>query len=103
MIKRILLITLTLILVIIAFTGCDRGTDSSYAGILIVDEKEYICHGKVENNEYTIGERLGEIQRKVDADMLPISDFSSNFLETGEEVYTSMEICYEKSIRDGCK
>jgi len=40
MIKRILPITLILMLVIIAFTGCDRGTDSSY--------KEVIKDGKVE-------------------------------------------------------
>jgi len=91
MIKRILSVVLILISVIIAFIGCDRSADSSYAGILIVDGKVYIWHGVIENNEYTIGEKLGEVQRKVDAKVLPKSNFSSNLLETGEEIYTSKE------------
>lgn len=42
-------------------------------------------------SEFTIGEKVGEVQEKVASDVVPSSDYSSNALEVGTEIYSILE------------
>ena len=97
MIKNLKLLTLTLIAGI-SLIGCSNSTEEySYAAILTVNGKEYIWQGDMENNEFTIDDKIGEVKKVVDAKLYPKENFSSNILKVGEEIYTSNE--FETSIR----
>lgn len=92
MIRKMLLLALTVLLGVTLLTGCDNSSsEACYAGILIVNDQEYLLSGDVNNNEFTVGEKLGEVQRKVDPDVFPKESLSSNILAVGEEIYSSDE------------
>ncbi|MBU8878831.1 hypothetical protein BGM26_07505 [Bacillus sp. FJAT-29790] len=91
MINKFYLFALTIMAGIIALTGCSNNTDGSYAGILIVDGKEYILQGDIENNEFTIGDKIGEVKKTVDADVYPKDNLSSNLLI--RPAGTTLECC----------
>ncbi|MBM4760790.1 hypothetical protein [Bacillus sp. B15-48] len=93
MFKKSLFFGITLLLVLIALGGCSSSSSSngSYAGILMVNEKEYYWQGDIKDNEFTLGEKIGEVQKKVEKEVKPKDNFSSNFLEVGEEIYSSNE------------
>ena len=89
LIKNLLLLTLTLIAGI-SLIGCSNSTEEySYAAILTVNGKEYLWQGDMENNEFTIDDKIGEVKKAVDAKVYPKENFSSNILKVGEEIYTS--------------
>jgi hypothetical protein len=89
--KRIFLSVISLLSVLIALAGCSSTSNGSYAGILSVNEKKYIWQGEMEDDEFTLGKKIGEVLKKVNPEVVPKGDFSSNFLEVGEEIYSSNE------------
>jgi thiamine biosynthesis lipoprotein ApbE len=92
MFKKGFFIALTLLLVLIVLNGCSSSSSNgSYAGILMVNEKEYYWQGDIKDNEFTLGEKIGEVQKKVEKEVKPNENFSSNFLEVDEEIYSSNE------------
>lgn len=92
MIRKMILLALTVLLGVTLLTGCgNSSSEACYAGILIVNDQEYLWSGDEENNKFTAGEKLGEVQKKVEPDVLPKESFSSNILAVGEEIYSSNE------------
>ena len=86
MMKKMSLFALTAALFLTILGGCsDRVL--SYAGVLIVNDQIYVWQGDLTDNEYTPGAKLGEVQEKVDVSVFPRDNFSSNILETGEEIF----------------
>ncbi|MBM7661096.1 hypothetical protein JOC85_001868 [Bacillus mesophilus] len=76
----------------ILLAGCSISSSSegSYAGILVVNETEYYWQGDI-GNEFTVGDKIGEVQKKVEINDMPQENLSSNFLDLGEEIYMSNE------------
>ena len=92
MFKKGFFIAFTLLLVLIALSGCSSSlSNGSYAGILMANEKEYYWQGDIKDNEFTLGDKIGEVQKKVEKEVKTKENFSSNFLEVGEEIYSSNE------------
>ncbi|SMF90785.1 hypothetical protein SAMN05661091_5232 [Paenibacillus uliginis N3/975] len=92
MIRRFVLLALTVMVGIIVLTGCrNSSSEACYAGILIVDDKEYLWEGDLDINEFTMSEKIGEVQHKVVAAEYPRENFSSNIVEVGAEIYSSKE------------
>lgn len=91
MFKKIIFLAISLLLALVAMGGCSSSSNGSYAGILSVNGKLYIWQGEIKDNEFTLGEKIGEVQRKVKPEVNPKENFSSNFLEVGEEIYSSKE------------
>lgn len=92
MFKKIILSLLIPIFILMVLSGCNSGnTKSSYGAYLIIDGKEYVWQGDIENNEFTVAEKIGEVNKKVNREIMPKDNLSSNFLEVGEEIYTSHE------------
>ena len=78
----------------IVLGGCSSFSSNgngSYAGVLMVNDKEYYWQGDSKVNEFTLGEKIGEVQKKVEEEVKPKENLSSNFLEVGEEIYSSNE------------
>lgn len=85
--RRVILVS-----ILIISAGCTEGTSSgSYAGILIVDDKEYYLHGDIKGRNFTPDEKIGEVQGKVKREVMPKSHLSSNYLSLGEKIFTSHE------------
>ena len=92
MVKKITFFAMTLLSVLIVIGGCSSSSSNgSYAGILMVNEKEYYLQGNIKDNEFTLGEKIGEVQKRVEIEVKPKENLSSNFLEVGEEIYSSNE------------
>lgn len=92
MIRKLILLALTNLLGVTLLTGCGKSSsEACYAGVLTIDDQEYLLSGDVDNKDFTAGEKLGEVQKKVDPDVFPKESFSSNILEIGEEIYFSKE------------
>ena len=53
--------------------------------------KHYTYQGEVEEDEYTVGGKIGEVHRKVNIKTMPEENFSSNYLERGEKIYFAKE------------
>ena len=59
-----------------------------YAELLMVNGSEYLIVGNTTaEDEYTVGERLGEVQMMLPAEETPEADFSSNFLSEGTAIF----------------
>ncbi|OAT85973.1 hypothetical protein A6P54_17645 [Bacillus sp. MKU004] len=86
-----LFLYITLLLFGISLSGCNSSLDKAYSGILLVNEQEYFWQGTIIDNEYTIGKKVGEVKQRVKKEVIPEENLSSNFLEVGEEIYTSNE------------
>lgn len=79
-------------IVLMLLAGCSSSSaNESYAGILVIDGEQYILQGDVKDGEFTLGEKIGEVEKKEKIDVIPKDDYSSNYLEEGEEVYFSNE------------
>ncbi|WNF38359.1 hypothetical protein RJD24_08030 [Bacillaceae bacterium IKA-2] len=93
MFKKGLFFANILLLVLIFIGGCSSSPSKeiSYAYILIANGTEYYLQGEIKDNEFTLDEKIGEVQKKVAIEVMPKEDFSSNFLEVGEEIYSSNE------------
>ncbi|NME05913.1 hypothetical protein [Psychrobacillus sp. BL-248-WT-3] len=92
MLRKTILSLLIPIFVLVVLSGCNSGSsESSYGAYLIIDGKEYTWQGDIENNEFTVADKIGEVNNKVDKEVMPKDNLSSNFLEVGEEIYTSNE------------
>jgi hypothetical protein len=92
MFRKLVLLAITLLIGIITLGGCSSSSpESSYAGILVINEKKYYWQGSIENGTFTIGEKIGEVQKAVEKDVMPKDNFSSNFLEVGTEIFSSNE------------
>ncbi|WP_422122051.1 hypothetical protein DHX103_09470 [Planococcus sp. X10-3] len=99
MFKNVFLIGLTL-LIGVMLIGCnseisgesaDESSEGSYGGYLIVNGREYVWQGDIENEEFTVAEKIGEVDKKVPIEVMPKENLSSNILEVGEEIFTSNE------------
>lgn len=89
--KNILSILIPIFFLVVLF-GCESGSsESSYSAYLIINGKEYTWQGDIENNEFTVADKIGEVIKKVDKEVMPKDNLSSNFLEVGEEIYSSNE------------
>lgn len=91
MYKKIFLSTMSLLLISIVLFGCSPSSTGIYQGILSLNEKRYILQGELKNDELTIGEKIGEVQKNVQPQVMPTEHLSSNYLEVGEEIYSSNE------------
>ncbi|SOC43716.1 hypothetical protein [Ureibacillus acetophenoni] len=91
MFKRALLSAISLLLVSITLVGCSSSSNGSYQGILSVNGEKYFLRGEMKDAEFTLGEKLGKVQKKVNPKINPNEHLSSNYLEIGEEIYTSNE------------
>ena len=91
MCRKIILSTISLLLVLIALVGCSSSSNGSYQGVLTLNEKRYILRGEIKDDEFTLGEKIGEVQKKVKPEVSPKENYSSNYLEVGEEIYSSNE------------
>lgn len=91
MFKNVFLSGLTLLIGILLI-GCNGdSTGGSYGGYLIVDDNRYVWQGDIENEEFTVAEKIGEVNKKVAIEVMPKENLSSNLLEVGEEIFTSNE------------
>lgn len=91
MYKKILLSAISLLIVSIALIGCSSSLSGSYQGILSMNGEKYILRGEIKDNEFTLGIKIGEVQKKVKPEVNPMGHLSSNYLEEGEAIYTSNE------------
>lgn len=57
----------------------------------MLNGKQYTYQGVVEEDEYTLGGKIGEVHRKVNIKTMPNENFSSNYLERGEKIYFAKE------------
>ncbi|WP_096156620.1 hypothetical protein [Bacillus sp. FJAT-45066] len=88
----------TIFIAFIILSGCsnfDSERNSSYvvsyAGILVVDGKDYIWQGEVLNDEFTADVKIGEVKNKVKKEVKPKQNFESNYLDVGDKIYASKE------------
>ncbi|WP_054957642.1 hypothetical protein [Paenibacillus dakarensis] len=88
--RKMFLFALIALFAATLLTGCNNSSSACYAGILIVNDQEYLLSGD-DDNKFTAGEKIGEVQTKVNADVFPKGNFSSNILEVGEEIFSSNE------------
>ncbi|QOY35120.1 hypothetical protein AWH56_020830 [Anaerobacillus isosaccharinicus] len=93
MLKKVLTFSNIMLLCMTLLGGCSSSPSKeiSYASILIANGTEYYLQGEIKDDEFTLGEKIGEVQKKVAIEVMPKEDFSSNFLEVGEEIYSSNE------------
>ncbi|MFC7680614.1 hypothetical protein [Paenibacillus sp. GCM10028914] len=91
MFRKMFLLALVTLLGATVLTGCNSSSKATYPGILIVNDHEYFWQGDATHNEFTAGEKIGEVQKKVDPEVLGKGNFSSNILEIGEEIYSTNE------------
>ncbi|MCP3032316.1 hypothetical protein LF817_13290 [Halobacillus sp. A1] len=90
MYRKVLLYSL--ISVFLMLIGCNKSVEEGpYAGILMVDGEEYTWQGEIENNEFTVGEKIGEVNKKVEIEGTPKTNYSSNILEVGEGIFLAVE------------
>lgn len=85
-----LLINLNLSLLAFLLIACSNNSEESNAAIYL-NGKELIGQKIVDSNEYTLLNKIGEIQEKIDADDKPTQELTSNALEVGTEIYTVKE------------
>lgn len=89
--KKILYLIL-LLMVSFAVSGCSETSSApSYQGVLKLHDQHYIYQGEVEDGEYTLGGKIGEVHRKVSVQTMPEDNFSSNYIERGENIYFAEE------------
>ncbi|QOY38118.1 hypothetical protein AWH56_011600 [Anaerobacillus isosaccharinicus] len=95
MLKKGLFFANILLLVLIFIGGCSNSssTNGSYAAILMANGKEYYWQGIIKDNEFTLGEKIGEVQKIIAKEDVPKENFLSNFLglNVGEEIHSSNE------------
>ena len=77
--------------------GCNQSTTGggSYQSILYVNESEFYYVGTAEEHQYdeqfTVGEKIGEVKRKISPDNLPNKHLVSNYVEKGTVIYLTVE------------
>lgn len=59
--------------------------------ILIANGNRFTEVRETTGSEFTIGEKVGEVQENVGPDVVPSNNFSSNGLEVGTEIYSIIE------------
>lgn len=91
MFRKLLLSAFSVFLVSLALLGCSSSSIGSYQGILSLNGEKYILRGEIKDNEFTLGNKIGEVQKKVQPEVNPAGHLSSNYLEEGEEIYVSNE------------
>ncbi|QOY36612.1 hypothetical protein AWH56_002750 [Anaerobacillus isosaccharinicus] len=89
--KALFFLIMLLFMTLLGGCSSSPSKEISYAAILIANETEYYSQGEIKDDEFTLGEKIGEVQKKVAIEVRPKEDFSSNFLEVGEEIYSSNE------------
>ncbi|MDC3418392.1 hypothetical protein [Aquibacillus salsiterrae] len=91
MIRKVIPSLLFTTFVLVVLYGCNGSGEGSYAGILMIDGIDYTWQGDIENKEFTIANKIGEVEKTVDKEIIPKTNFSSNMLEVGAEIFTSNE------------
>ncbi len=82
----------TLSVILALMSGCSPGTQEiTYPAIVKFNGEEYYAHGAVENNEFTVKEKIGEVRKRVDVDKELKEEWSSNSFDVGTEIYSSNE------------
>lgn len=90
--------------VFMILTGCSSGpqenTDKqidsreevgSYAALLRIKGTEYQSVGKESQGEYTLGEEIGKVEKRVPPEVLPRENFVSNYLDEGTLIFSVIE------------
>lgn len=80
-----------LVLIFILLSGCNSKTHGSYAAILIFNNEQYLSEGYTDADKYTIDKKMGTVSNKVKAEVMPTSNFWSNYLEKGTVLFSSKE------------
>lgn len=65
--------------------------EASYAAILRVNEAEYYSIGNENQGKYTLEEEIGEIKKRVPAEVLPRENLVSNYLDEGTLIFSVKE------------
>lgn len=86
-----LLINLNLLLLAFLLIACSNNSEESNAAILYLNGEELIGQKIVDSDEYTLLDKIGEVQVKTDAGVKPTQELTSNALEVGTEIYTVKE------------
>lgn len=77
------------IMILAFFLAACNTTESSYQGILMVNEEKFILQGYAEENEYTLDGQIGTVSNTVPADQMPRGHLWSNQLKKGTVLYSS--------------
>lgn len=76
----------------ILVAGCSFQTNESvYAGIVRINGEEYYAQHTVENSEFSIKEKIGEVKQRIDQENVPKENWSSNGFDAGTEIYSTNE------------
>ncbi|MEH7886593.1 hypothetical protein V7654_20010 [Bacillus sp. JJ1609] len=83
---------LIVIFLLLLLTACQQNSSGeSYAAMLKLYDKLYYFNAKVAEGDVELGEKIGEISKRVPPDVIPEKNFQSNYLNEGEEIYSSVE------------
>jgi len=85
--SRIIVIMLVLAIV----SGCSDNTSNSHSAIIVINGEEYYGQKTVNQHEFKIKEKIGEVKKVIDKEKVPKEDFSSNAIEKGTKIYSVEE------------
>ncbi|ANU13028.1 hypothetical protein B481_3398 [Planococcus halocryophilus Or1] len=63
----------------------------SYVAFLNIDGNNYFSYDLAEKGEYTIAEEFGEVQKKIEGDVIPNENLTSNYLLEGTKIFSVKE------------
>ena len=72
-------------------TGCSETSETAYAGIVMIDGQDYIAQEIVSNDEFTVREQVGKVQKVVNKNQVSKEDWSTNAFAKGTEIYSVNE------------
>ena len=93
----------TVMAVLFLLSACTAGTGgqggaadtventASYAAVLKIGDSIYQSVGNENNGTYPIGEKVGEVQERLPAEVMPEAHLTSNYLEEGTAVFVVEE------------
>ncbi|OES45363.1 hypothetical protein [Domibacillus iocasae] len=71
--------------------GCSHSSEEAYAAIVFIDGKDYIGQNLLTDNKFTVKEKVGEVKQRLDKDIRPEEEWSSNAFEEESEIYSVNE------------
>ena len=85
---------------LIIASGCSSNTqdasdasteEGSYIALLNINGDTYYDYDLAEKEEYTIVEEFGEVQQKIEGNVIPNENLTSNYLLEGTKIFTVKE------------
>ncbi len=65
--------------------------ENSYMALLNIEGDSYYSYDLAEEGEYTIMEEYGKVQKKIEGDVMPTENLTSNYLLEGTKIFTVKE------------